>query len=63
MACTAKDELSGDANGNGMDDVGTFNLFGSYKNAKLMLAKKYVPGTGDPKENYGHRAPQHAREP
>jgi len=54
LVCTAKDGVCGYAAGYGTDDVGSFKTYGSYKNAKLMLAKKYTPGTGDPKENLGH---------
>jgi len=60
LMCTAeweRDGLStpyGKVGGNGIDDVGTFNLIGAYEHAKLLLAKTYVLGTGDPNENLGH---------
>ena len=54
MGCTPSDETAGYAFGNGVDDVGTFNMSGTYKLAKLKLTKQYVPGTGDPRENLGH---------
>ena len=54
MECTPKEDTAGIAVGNGFDDVGTFNMVGTYKLAKLKLTKQYVPGSGDPRENLGH---------
>ena len=54
MGCTPKEDTAGIVVGNGFDDVGTFNMVGTYKLAMLKLTKQYVPGTGDPRENLGH---------
>ena len=35
-------------------DVGTFTVEGAYSLARLLLTKRYIPGTGDPRENQGH---------
>ena len=48
------DGVSGTAVGNGFDTVGTFNVSGEFKMARLCLTKQYVLGTGDPRENSGH---------
>jgi len=40
--------------GSGFDDVGQFFVQGAYDGARFSLAKRYVPGTGNPRENLGH---------
>ncbi|CAF0894478.1 unnamed protein product [Rotaria sp. Silwood1] len=42
--------------GNGTDDVGSFDVTGSYSTDGncMTLQKKYKRGTGDPRENLGH---------
>ncbi|CAF3801621.1 unnamed protein product [Rotaria sp. Silwood1] len=42
--------------GNGTDDVGSFDVTGSYSTDDncMTLQKKYKRGTGDPRENLGH---------
>ena len=40
--------------GGGYDDVGSFNVLGSYSSARVALTKRYVRGTGNPNENKGH---------
>ena len=54
LACMLSDVFSGTAVGNGFDTVGTFNVSGEFKMARLCLTKQYVLGTGDPRENSGH---------
>ena len=54
LACMLSDGVSGTAVGNGFDTVGTFNVSGEFKMARLCLTKQYVLGTGDPRENSGH---------
>ena len=56
LRCTAStaDGTRGRVNGGGSDDVGKFVLSGTYEGLRLVLAKKYIAGTGDAKENKGH---------
>jgi len=57
MSCNdnpAIDDVSGSAEGHGHDDVGNFSMKGEFLQARLALTKKYVRGTGNPKENLGH---------
>jgi hypothetical protein len=43
--------------GLGVDNVGSFTIDGIYsiETHRIGLTKKYEPGTGDPKENFGHQ--------
>ncbi|CAF4264554.1 unnamed protein product [Rotaria sp. Silwood2] len=43
--------------GNGSDDVGSFDITGSYStdDNRMTLTKHYKRGTGDPRENLGHQ--------
>jgi len=55
LSCTlSADGTSGSAGGHGTDDVGGFNVRGSFRAARLALTKQYVRGTGNPRENKGH---------
>ena len=46
----------GRVSGNGADKVGVYTIEGVYseKTRRMGLDKKYILGTGDPKENLGH---------
>ena len=48
------DGTSGRARGHGTDDVGAFGVDGAFRGARLALTKRYVAGTGNPRENRGH---------
>ncbi|CAF4034688.1 unnamed protein product [Rotaria sordida] len=48
---------NGNVQGNGTDDVGSYDVTGSYStdDNRLTLTKQYKRGTGDPRENFGHQ--------
>lgn len=56
LQCTAtsEDGTRGTVSGWGEDDVGQFAVGGSYALSRMVLTKRYIPGTGDPHENKGH---------
>ena len=54
IAATATSDTAGVFAGQGVDDVGSFELSGDFEGALLSLRKRYIPGTGNPRENLGH---------
>ncbi|CAF2632189.1 unnamed protein product [Rotaria sp. Silwood2] len=50
------DHTTGKVIGHGYDDVGSFNVGGTFSIEKqqIILSKTYTPGGGDSKENIGH---------